>query len=77
MDLSENNPEDFPAAVRAENKRFFVRLSSGANFLKIFKNVTLQGSNTVLFITGGDSKSVTIMCENNRCVQGIFGDILN
>ena len=68
MDLAEKNPVS--AAVRAEDKRFFVRLSSGVNFLKIFKSVTLPSSNIVLFITGGDSKAVTIMCENQRCVQG-------
>ena len=64
----EENPEHFPAAVRAEDKRFFVRFSSGMNFLKIIKSVTLPSSNIILFITGDNQ--IQLVSEDQTFVQG-------
>ena len=69
MDLSESNPQDFPAFQRAIDKRFFIRFGNAGNLLKIIKSVTLPGSNMALFISDGNQ--VRIMTESHNCVQGI------
>ena len=67
----EMNQSDFPAEERGLNQRLFIRFDKTGDFYKIFKSVTLPDSPMAMFITNGDNKSLTIMCEKDRCIQGI------
>ena len=70
MDLEKENCENDKGGPVSDKggPRFFVRIGNGNHFLRIFKSITLTNSNIILFITG--PSGVTMMCDNQNCVQG-------
>lgn len=70
MDVEDENLSDFPDIGRGVQKRLFLRLGSGVNFLQIFKSLSLSTSNMVLMVCGGEVQGLTLMTEHQKCIQG-------
>ena len=69
MNVDEENPEDFPAEIRAcSDNIFFCRVTRGAPLLQMLKGLMISTSCMVSFIVNKDG--VTMITEYQQCIQG-------